>query len=413
MNVLPKGHIISRDFNAISKRYAFVLPRFGDGIIGGEVSLVGSLASELVKRGNHIEIFTTCARDNRTWENEYAPGNGKVNGIPVIRFPVDERNLESWIPLQIQISEGRRLSIDEQFEWMNESVNSQELYQHIFTNADSFDALFFAPYLFGTTFWGSLIRPDKSYLIPCLHDEHYAYVDLIGSMFRQVSGAIFNAYPEQELAESLYGQLPGGEVGMGFVPHTDSYLESLKPYFEEEFPYLLYMGRKETGKNVHLLVDYFIELKKECPELSDLKLVIVGGGSFSDLNRPDALLRDDVIDLAGVSEQEKERLFRHASVFCQPSTNESFSIVIMEAWLLGTPVLVHAQCAVTRQHVVDSNAGFYFSNRDDFIGTVRELISNKRQTEKMGELGLSYVKRRYSWEAVLERFDSVMSGLLS
>ena len=108
------------------------------------------------------------------------------------RFPVDERNLDSWIPLQIKIHQGEELTLDEQIEWMTHSVNSTPMYQHILDVADDFDTLFFAPYLFGTTFWGSLLRPDKSVLIPCLHDESYAYTDVVSSMFRQTSGALFN-----------------------------------------------------------------------------------------------------------------------------------------------------------------------------------------------------------------------------
>ena len=37
-----------------------------------------------------------------------------------------------------------------------------------------------------------------------------------------------------------------------------------------------------------------------------------------------------------------------ASLLCQPSHNESFSLVIMESWLCGRPVLVSSQCAVTK-----------------------------------------------------------------
>lgn len=395
-----------------SKKYAFVLPRFGEGIIGGAETLVGALAEKLNRRGDKVEIFTTCARDNRTWENEFEGGTVLIRGVPVTRFAVDPRNLSVWIERQLKIHDGLSLGVDEELAWMRESVNSAALYGEIALRADEFDAFFFGPYLFGTTFWGSLTRPDKSYLIPCLHDECYAYTEVVGSMFRQVSGALFNAAPEQELANMLYGTIQGGEVGMGFESLAEEETKALLPYFAQEFPYILCAGRKETGKNVSLLIDYFVAVKDNNPRLRDVKLVIAGGGSFDDLKRSETLLRGDIVDLAQVSEHDKKRLMRHALFVCQPSVNESFSIVLMEAWLLGTPVVVHANCPVTKHHVLESGGGLYFNDSKDFEAALWELLESRKLREELAESGRDYVHHKYNWPAVLARFDGVMAELL-
>ncbi len=391
------------------RRFAFVMPRYGERIVGGEVTLMGSLAERLAARGDQVQILTTCARDNRTWENEFPPGECIVRGVRVRRFPVDARDLEIWIPRQIKISEGFYLSLEDQLAWMEHSVNSRELYRFIAERGTQYDALFFAPYLFGTTFWGSLIHPQRSYLIPCLHDEHYAYVDCIASMFRQVAGAIFNALPEQELAQRLYGAVPGGEVGMGFDPPSD---ELLRPYFAEPFPYVVYLGRKETGKNAHKLVDWFVTAKARSQALADLRLVVVGGGAFSDLQRPHALARGDVIDLSNVTEEDKQRILAHALFLCQPSENESFSIVMMESWLRKRPVVVSANCAVTRAHVVESGGGLFVADEGDFTLVAERLVSDPALAAALGEAGCAYVRRKYAWDAVLQRFDNVIDALL-
>lgn len=392
----------------IPRRYAFVVPRFGEGIAGGAETLVGNLARHLALRGDHVEVFTTCARDNRSWANEFPPGDATEFGIPVKRFPVDERDLNEWVPRQIKISEGMTLPVPEQLLWLQHGVNSVALYAHIAAEGASFDALFFAPYLFATTFWGALIHPERSYLIPCLHDESYAYLEVIQSLFRQVRGAVFNAEPERELAVSLYGSVRGGSVGMGFRPFPAEYIESLSPFFKESFPYIVYFGRKEMGKNVPQLIDFFIAGKNSGCIDPALKLVVAGAGSFSDLHRPDALLREDIIDLVHVSEVDKQRILRHSIALCQPSWNESFSIVIMEAWLLGVPVVVHARCAVTKHHVVQSGGGLYFATADDFGGVVGELGKNPATRLQLALAGQRYVRTVYSWEAVLDRFDRVM-----
>ncbi len=380
-------------------KYGFVIPRHGSHV-GGAETLVANLARKLAARGDNVDILTTCAREHRTWENFYPPGEVWDEGVRVERFLVDARNLDLWVPLQIQVSEGIRLSEDDQWTWMIHSVNSKSLYEFIYKQAALYDALFFAPYLFGTTFFGSLIAPERSYLIPCLHDEHYAYVDIIQSMFRQVHGCLFNAKAEAALARRLYGTVTGGEVGMGFDPPSDSEVLNLQPYFKEAFPYVLYVGRKEKGKNVHLLIDYFIALKDQGLIPADLRLVVLGGGSFTDLERPVALDSEDIIDLAHLSEEDKRRVIRHAVCLCQPSTNESFSIVLMEAWLLGTPVVVNSACDVTREHVVESSGGLYFSSKEDLGGVLSELCHSELRS-KLGQAGREYVLRKYNWQAVL------------
>ena len=381
------------------RRYAFIVPRYYEGIAGGAETLVGTLAQHLKARGDHVEVWATCAKDNRTWENAFPPGLSQVYGLPLIRFKVDERDLDTWIPIQLA--------------WMKESVNSQDLYRHIAQHAASFDALFYGPYLFGTTLWGALIAPERSILIPCLHDESYAYQEVVASMFRQVKGCLFNAHPEMELARSIYGDIPGGVVGMGFTFPKLGELESLEPYFADPFPYILYLGRKETGKNVHLLIDSFCEAKEEGLIPENVKLAILGGGSFDDLHRPEALTRGDVIDLPHVRERDKKRLLKHALYLCQPSTNESFSIVIMEAWMVGTPVVVHSNCAVTRHHVVESGGGLYFSSSQDLAGVTKYFLSDSAARSRHAQAGAHYVAAEYAWPAVLDRFDKTLENLCS
>ncbi len=391
------------------RRFAFTVPRFGKSIAGGAETLAGALARQLHLRGDDVEIWTTCARDNRTWENEYPEGDTEEFGLRVRRFPVDARNLDVWIPRQINIHQGLRLSVEDQLVWMREGVNSAPLYRHIEKHAPSLHAVFFAPYLFGTTFFGALVHPEKSILIPCLHDENYAYTEIMQSLFRQVKGCLFNSEPEQELARMLYGDVRGGDVGMGFDASGSPERE---PYFKEPFPYVLYVGRKETGKNVQVLIDSFCAYKDAEPG-SRMKLVIVGGGEFSDLHRPQALERGDIADLSHVTEEEKQSLIQHSLFVCQPSQNESFSIVLMEAWLQGVPVVVSAGCPVTKRHVIESGGGLYFASSDDFAGICEELARNDQLRCTLGAAGRRYVEKKFNWKAVLERFDQVVEEVLN
>lgn len=386
----------------IIEKLAVVLPRYGASLGGGAEALARSLVLDIVGKGTNgpefadcVEVWTTCARDHRTWANELPAGATTEDGVVVRRFPVDDRNVSIFIAAEQKMASGLKLSIEEQLDWLTHSVNSTELYRHIAEHGAEFDAILFAPYLFATSFWGPLIHPEKSILIPCLHNERYAYQEVFQYLFGKVAGVFFNAKPEQDLAHAIYKfnseTLPSAVIGMSFPPVTLTQRQA------PARPYLLYSGRKEQGKNLDLLIQAYSEIRESLD--FELDLVLTGAGDINFLES----LPAGVIDKGFVSEEEKERLMRNALALCQPSVNESFSIVIMEAWLRETPVIVHEQCAVTKHHVVSSAGGLYFSNAHELAAGVRYLHDNAKAARALGENGRRYVQEQYSTQAVLER----------
>jgi glycosyltransferase involved in cell wall biosynthesis len=115
-----------------------------------------------------------------------------------------------------------------------------------------------------------------------------------------------------------------------------------------------------------------------------------------------------VIDAGRVSEQAKWDGYAAASVFCQPSVNESLSIVLLESWLAGTPALVNRNCDVTREHVSRSGGGLAFDGYDEFAESLLLLLSDSVQAERAGREGRAYVETEYNWDSVLQRlFDAL------
>ncbi|MCB0345288.1 MAG: glycosyltransferase family 4 protein [Bdellovibrionales bacterium] len=397
------------------KRIAVVLPRYGESLGGGAETLTKAVLERMVEDAageiERAEVWTTCAIDHRTWENELPAGSCEIGGIRVKRFPVDKRNLEIFIRAEHSMRDGMPLTIDQQLDWLANSVNSNLLYEHIAEHGKEFDLILFAPYLFATSFWGALIHPDRSVIIPCLHNEHYAFQEVFAFLFSQVRGLLFNAEPEKELAEQLYGRAVISDkatvVGMGFDRPGDS--QGQLPDELRGKRFILYSGRKETGKNLDLLIDGF-EGFSQREESEGVYLAIIGSGSID--FRPE--LPPRVLDLGFVSEETKEALMREAMFLCQPSVNESFSIVMMEAWLRGTACVVHADCAVTRDHVVRSGGGLFFAGREEFETVLSELVANPELCNTLGDAGRRYVERQYSWDAVLSRLSSAFDvcGLL-
>ena len=93
-------------------------------------------------------------------------------------------------------------------------------------------------------------------------------------------------------------------------------------------------------------------------------------------------------------------------MLCQPSKNESFSLVIMESWLAGRPVLVSEECAVTSNFAKESNGGFYFSDYYQFEAQVNYLLENPKIAEQMGQAGQDYVKKNFSWGVIVKKYKN-------
>ena len=55
-------------------RVLWVVPRFGEAVVGGAETLVRELATRALPNGWTSEVATTCAVDHETWENAVSPG---------------------------------------------------------------------------------------------------------------------------------------------------------------------------------------------------------------------------------------------------------------------------------------------------------------------------------------------------
>jgi glycosyltransferase involved in cell wall biosynthesis len=92
-----------------------------------------------------------------------------------------------------------------------------------------------------------------------------------------------------------------------------------------------------------------------------------------------------------------------------PSPYESLSIVTLEAWALGKPVLVNGRCDVLRGQVVRSGGGLYYENFEDFTEGLYALEGTGPLGTVLGHSGREYYRRHYAWPVVerkyLEMFD--------
>jgi glycosyltransferase involved in cell wall biosynthesis len=382
---------------------AFVPVRYGPQVVGGAETLTRVLVEELAARGWPVEVLTTCAIDPHSWSNYFPPGKEIINGVSVRRFPTESRKKDRKVAkTEPRLVLGKRVSKRRQELWIRSVVTSDALRSYMGEHRKEYRAFIFAPYLFGTTWQGVHEVPEKAYIIPCLHDEPYAYKKVFKELMRAARGLMFNSVPEMELARRMYGQdLRGRVVGMGFAPR-DADGERFRYKYSIEGDFILYAGRRECAKNTPVLVHNFCNYVNNTGR--DINLVLTGTGRvdvpFTFYNR--------VIDVGFVSQRDLSDAYDAATLICHPSTRESLSIMILEAWLAGLPCLVHGDCAVTRHHVEESGGGLWFTDYPTFHEALSFLLDDAERRAAMAERGKDYVLRNYSWDEVVRNFSAVL-----
>ncbi|MCV0429533.1 MAG: glycosyltransferase family 4 protein [Roseibium sp.] len=166
-------------------------------------------------------------------------------------------------------------------------------------------------------------------------------------------------------------------------------------------PYILYLGRLSRSKRPDLLAEWFASLKEE--RETELQLRLCGQGKLgSEIDRRFGHL-GAICRLGFVDEDEKRKLIEGCLALVNLSSNESFSLVIMEAWLQRKPVIVNSNCAATHYHVTKSGGGICVANRNQFSQAVVRLQSDWKLREKLGQRGRKYVTDNFSRDAVMTR----------
>jgi glycosyltransferase involved in cell wall biosynthesis len=397
----------SREIDAMlaGRKFGFVSPRYGLNILGGAERHIRGWAEQLAQRGYPVEVLTTCTARMDNWINHFSPGTETINGVTVRRFatrPVDPSVFHNVLS---RANHGQYVSYADEQAFMQHNLQSVDMIDHLRAHREEYAAVTCAPYLFGTTYWVIDALPERAMLLPCMHDEPAARFRVTREMLERVAGILWNTSAERTFAHTTLGLAnPYGRlVGYGFdidVPPGDG--AAFRAKYRLPDTLLLYSGRIEGGKNVPLLLDYFTRYKDKHP--GDLTLVLTGTGDVPMPQRP------DVVAVGMLPESDLPGAFAAALALCQPSLNESFSIVMMEAWLQQRPVLVHAGSPVTSGHVYASGGGLTFDDYASFATALHQITGNPGYAAELGRRGQAYVQHEYSWDAVTNR---LLAGITS
>jgi glycosyltransferase involved in cell wall biosynthesis len=277
-------------------KLAVVIPWFGREVKGGAEQQAWQIATRLAARGHAVDVLTTCCRSHQDdWATNHLPAGATTEpeGFTIRRFAVDRRDRAAFdeVCSTLQQTDAADLqpgvppvSAEESTIFANELIKSAALLEFLEAEKERYDWFIFLPYLYGPILHGVGIVGERAALQPCLHDEAYAYLPEVATAFHRAGRLLFNSEGELELALRLLG--PGiwhksHLVGEGV--EVDAFARNGSPARAagaETDPFVLYLGRKEAGKNVPMLVDAFQRFRRARPN-AKLKLLLAGTGALN------------------------------------------------------------------------------------------------------------------------------------
>jgi len=100
-----------------------------------------------------------------------------------------------------------------------------------------------------------------------------------------------------------------------------------------------------------------------------------------------------------------------ATVVVVPSPYESLSLLALEAFAMGTPILANARSEVLVEHCHKSDAGLYYADRYEFAECLKLLVADHRLRAGMGANGRDYVRNNYRWDVIIAKYERMFTNL--
>jgi glycosyltransferase involved in cell wall biosynthesis len=386
---------------------AFVVQRYGADVTGGSESLARAVAERLAP-DMRITVLTTCARDYVTWRNELPAGPGRVDGVDVVRFPVEEeRDLHAFNRLSEPLYARAHSEADELVWLRRQGPYAPRLVEALEKGKGEFDAVVFFTYLYYPTVYGLQAAPERSLLVPTAHDEPPLRFRIYQDVFARPRALAFCSVPERELVRERFGlaDRPHTVTGIGVETAEAGDVDGFRIRHDVRGPYVLYAGRIDAGKGCEEMVAFYDRYRRDRAGAAELLLI----GRLA----MDAPRVPGVRYLGYLSEEEKRAALAGARAVVCPSPFESLSIVLLEGFALGTPALASARSPVLKDHCVRSQGGLYYSCAEEFSEALDLLVREPRLRAALAENGRRYVRENYRWEAVLARYRSLIEAVAS
>jgi glycosyltransferase involved in cell wall biosynthesis len=386
-------------------KLAVVVQRYGADINGGAELHARYIAEHLAPHAT-VEVLTTCARDYVTWANDLPAGVDRVNDLVVRRFPVHRRRDPGQFGRRSQQVFEQTHSHKDEMDWLeSEGPASRDLIRFIQANAEGYDYFIFFSYRYYHAFHGIRAAPTRALLVPTGERDPAIGLSLFGPVFRGVRALMYNSLEERAMIQAVSGNraIPGVVVGIGSEIPERPQPERFRQKHGIGSRFIVYVGRIDENKGCKQLFEYFLRYARGIR--TELELVLIGQSILP--------IPDDrrIRHLGFLSDADKFDAIAASEALVMPSFLESLSMVALEAWGLGRPVLANGRCDVLRGQCARSNAGLYYENLEEFVETLRALERHRSLNQALGSNGRLFFQRHYAWPIIERKYLDMLRRL--
>jgi glycosyltransferase involved in cell wall biosynthesis len=388
-------------------KLAIVVQRYGADINGGAELHARYIAEHLSPRAQ-VAVLTTCAHDYVTWHDQYPAGLDTVNGIPVQRFSVDrERDVKLFATRSDRVFEQPHSHLDE-LKWLDaEGPTSTSLISHIRADRASYDYFLFFSYRYYHAYHGARAVSEKAILVPTAERDEAIGLSIFHPVFRSVRALMYNSPEERRMIQAAANNydVPGVVVGIGSDIPSRAQVDAGR--FRQKYGitgrFALYVGRIDQNKGCQELFTFFLQAIPALPK--GLGLVLIGKEILPIPSHP------RITHLGFLDDRDKFDALAAADLLVMPSYYESLSMVALEAWALGRPVLANGRCEVLRGQCIRSRAGLYYENQAEFVETLRAIADGRSLNGALGNNGREFFDRHYSWPVIERTYLEMLERL--
>lgn len=180
-------------------------------------------------------------------------------------------------------------------------------------------------------------------------------------------------------------------------------------YFQElgieKGKYILGMCRFVPEKNLHDLIEAYVKVKGQKPDI-DIKLVLAGDTDFEDdysRHLKEMARKNDIILTGFIKGRKLHSLLTNCCCYCLPSSHEGLPIALLEAMSYGVKVIVSD---IPANLEVGLDKEDYFS-----VGNVDALAEKLKVTIEHPLKHINYDMSKYNWERIADQVAEVYRRL--
>ncbi len=359
---------------------------------GGTEIVVQNLSKLLNEKGIHTDVMTFNM--DQKWYPKCTGKIERVDGITVFRIPAI-----NWLP----ITHSPRISL---------GVNLiPGRFRHIFKE---YDIIHFHEADFSFPLFSVSTRKPKIFHLHGINADFFKRYHLNRFILKHTAD-LYLSISKQMIKDLIDLGIPEGKIA--YLPNAVD-VKFFTPKKEKEDNLLLFVGRIEPNKGLHVLIDSLRYLKKS------IHLVIIGPIAWSRDYFHDLFDRsikkinqEGIHKITYLGPRNHEDLlewYQKASILVLPSFTEAFGIVLLEALACGTPA-VSTRVGGIPEIVQNHENGILVppNNPLKLADAIQYLIDNKDVRNRMAKKGRIWVVKNFSLDVITERLCNIYQNMLN